>query len=722
MRLADHAAVQGVCQLAGYFIGAANQLRNYRSGEIWVTRIFTLWAVRQEEVLIALHAGGIKNWTHLIARGAWVGGAFKDDELSLAEHLGNQLGGVKNERKIWLLVVTQRCGHADQDGVGLLQIHWIRGSQEPRAGLDVIKEVLPKVVDVRLARLDVVNLALVDVKAHYLEARLQTGVREWKSNVAEANNAHGGGLGFDLLEQFGSDGVHGYFQSRFSRLKCCLKISRPYSSAKNLAEISNSHKIFGILQQPNHRIQEAGALCPVHHAVIATEGQWKREASIETTIFHHDALFRAPGGQDGDFGVVNDRRSKHAAITTDVGDGERATHRLFALDGSILARTGKTLDLIGKFNGRLLLCVLDHRDHEARVGIDRAAQVHWTLDQNLTIGIISDGIERWVLLQRLANRGHDERQHAQLLPSDAAVFLALLVKLSDVCFVNNREVHCGPHTAIKALGDLATHAAEWHALGDTVLINEHRSCCDCRGTGRKSSTWGRARRWSAVTVTGKGLNVRGRHAPTTTTAGNALNVDAKFTRDATHRRCCQRLALTGNHSHFRSATRKAVAHGQRSTHGSNHGSLIIRRRRCASRYLRRYARRGGLGTAIATCTRRGLRGRTARTARTWRALRRRTDRHVPHQHRADFDDVASLATDLCQRAGPWRGNLNQCLIRLHLSERLALLDGVTGLDLPVDEFCLSEALTQVRKEEVALVARLLDSGHRCSLCYSVSTP
>ena len=209
MRLADHAAVQGVCQLAGYFIGAANQLRNYRSGEIWVTRIFTLWAVRQEEVLIALHAGGIKNWTHLIARGAWVGGAFKDDELSLAEHLGNQLGGVKNERKIWLLVVTQRCGHADQDCVGLLQIHWIRGSQEPRAGLDVIKEVLPKVVDVRLARLDVVNLALIDVKAHDLEARLQTGVREWKSNVAEANNAHGGGLGFDLLEQFGSDCVHG---------------------------------------------------------------------------------------------------------------------------------------------------------------------------------------------------------------------------------------------------------------------------------------------------------------------------------------------------------------------------------------------------------------------------------------------------------------------------------------------------------------------------------
>ena len=128
MRLADHAAVQRIGQLAGHFISATNKLRNHRSGEVRVTRIFALWAVRQEEVFIALQSSGIKNWTHLIARGARVGGALQHNQLSLAEHLGNKLGGVKNERKVWLLVMTKRCWHANQNRVGLLEINRICGS------------------------------------------------------------------------------------------------------------------------------------------------------------------------------------------------------------------------------------------------------------------------------------------------------------------------------------------------------------------------------------------------------------------------------------------------------------------------------------------------------------------------------------------------------------------------------------------------------------------
>ena len=128
VRLADHAAVQGVCQLAGYFVGATNQLRNHRGGEVWVTRIFTLWAVRQEEVFVAFQSSGVKNWTHLIARGAWVGGAFQHDQLPLAEDIGNKLGGVKNEREVWLFVMAKRCWHANQNRVGLLEVNWICGA------------------------------------------------------------------------------------------------------------------------------------------------------------------------------------------------------------------------------------------------------------------------------------------------------------------------------------------------------------------------------------------------------------------------------------------------------------------------------------------------------------------------------------------------------------------------------------------------------------------
>ena len=75
-------------------------------------------------------------------------------------------------------------------------------------------------MDVRLARLDAVNLSLVDVEANDFETCLETSVRQWQSHVTEANNAHGGGLGFDLFEKFGSDGVHGCFQAGFSGFKC----------------------------------------------------------------------------------------------------------------------------------------------------------------------------------------------------------------------------------------------------------------------------------------------------------------------------------------------------------------------------------------------------------------------------------------------------------------------------------------------------------------------
>jgi hypothetical protein len=65
-------------------------------------------------------------------------------------------------------------------------------------------------MDVRLARVDAVNLALVDVEANHLKASLEASVREWESNVTKADDADGGGLGFNLLEEFGSDGVHGF--------------------------------------------------------------------------------------------------------------------------------------------------------------------------------------------------------------------------------------------------------------------------------------------------------------------------------------------------------------------------------------------------------------------------------------------------------------------------------------------------------------------------------
>ncbi len=88
-------------------------------------------------------------------------------------------------------------------------------------------------MDVRFARLDIIDLSLVDIEANHLEASLEASVREWESNVTKADDADGGGLRFDLLEEFGSDCVLGLFRAGFSGFQCCLKVSRPYSSAVN---------------------------------------------------------------------------------------------------------------------------------------------------------------------------------------------------------------------------------------------------------------------------------------------------------------------------------------------------------------------------------------------------------------------------------------------------------------------------------------------------------
>ena len=84
---------------------------------------------------------------------------------------------------------------------------------------------------------------------------------------------------------------------------------------------------------------------------------------------------------------------------------------------------------------------------------------------------------------------------------------------------------------------------------------------------------------------------------------------------------------------------------------------------------------------------------------------------VRHEDAADVDDVADLAVQLLDDAGPRARHLDERLVRLHLRHRLVLLDLLAGLDAPLDELRLVHAFAEVGLDEVTLVRRLL-GGHQ----------
>ena len=78
------------------------------------------------------------------------------------------------------------------------------------------------------------------------------------------------------------------------------------------------------------------------------------------------------------------------------------------------------------------------------------------------------------------------------------------------------------------------------------------------------------------------------------------------------------------------------------------------------------------------------------------------------ERQQDVPDVHGVAAGELQvrdRPGPGAGDLDDGLVGLDVSEHLVLLDGVAGLDLPLDELALGDALPDVGEEELLTQTR-----------------
>src|SRR5262249_13051717 len=92
---------------------------------------------------------------------------------------------------------------------------------------------------------------------------------------------------------------------------------------------------------------------------------------------HHDdgALDDAADPEDGDLGLVDDRGVEQRAAAAGVGQRERAAGQLVRGDVAVAGTRGDVGDLTGQAADVQVAGVVDHRHHQAAVGVDGDGEV-----------------------------------------------------------------------------------------------------------------------------------------------------------------------------------------------------------------------------------------------------------------------------------------------------------------------------------------------------------
>src|ERR1019366_9528904 len=132
--------------------------------------------------------GTIENRHQNFLGGAGIGGALENDQLASAQMRGNRFGGGRDVAEIGLVVLVQRSGNADDDGVHVGDVGVIGGCGEALAArrLDLGGR---NPVNVGTSGLEHVDLLLVDVEAGDGELLFAEQQRQRQADVAHSNHA-----------------------------------------------------------------------------------------------------------------------------------------------------------------------------------------------------------------------------------------------------------------------------------------------------------------------------------------------------------------------------------------------------------------------------------------------------------------------------------------------------------------------------------------------------
>ena len=130
-----HAAVEVEGSLGALACEAADELGRVADREVRAAGIDALGREREREVLARVQTRLLQQRHQMLARRAGEGGRLEHDELALADHAGQRLGGGEQRSEVGLAVAVERRGDADEDRLGLVQLDGAGGEGE--AGLRV---------------------------------------------------------------------------------------------------------------------------------------------------------------------------------------------------------------------------------------------------------------------------------------------------------------------------------------------------------------------------------------------------------------------------------------------------------------------------------------------------------------------------------------------------------------------------------------------------------
>jgi len=134
---------------------------------------------------------------------------LEDDEVARSQVSLNCFGGGDHVGEVGVFGLAQGRGDADVDGVdrvGRAQV----GGRRQLAGLDQPRDGFTRdILDVRLAAIDRVHLALVEVDADDRKPRVPELHGQRQTDVAETHDAGAGGAVRQLFEELGGQWVLG---------------------------------------------------------------------------------------------------------------------------------------------------------------------------------------------------------------------------------------------------------------------------------------------------------------------------------------------------------------------------------------------------------------------------------------------------------------------------------------------------------------------------------
>src|SRR5262249_46126970 len=188
----DHLSVERLRGAGARRINTADHFGNLREAVLFVARIFAFGRECEKEIggdVVAFNARGdgaakpgfFENGKYKLFGSAGIGCGFENDELSLLQIGLDGDGGLFDEAEVGVAPFVERRGHADEDGVDLLEALEIRGGVEVTAVYELLNLVLADMIDVGLPGVEHGDFGRIGVKTGDSVARFGKTKGEGKS-------------------------------------------------------------------------------------------------------------------------------------------------------------------------------------------------------------------------------------------------------------------------------------------------------------------------------------------------------------------------------------------------------------------------------------------------------------------------------------------------------------------------------------------------------------